>query len=196
MARTGPIGPRVSAVRPDIGARKANFVHSVREMLSETLAVMPAATQAAWKALTRGLALPSASPNSSTAKLPICLMTPGSAMCAAMRAAPSTTLPGPTIRPMRAPLSTPFWKVKMVAPPAASARSDSAALSVSRIFTAKMTASAAAISRASATTLTGLRCRLPSSLSSRRPPLRIASSWAPRATNVTSLPAAARRAPK
>ena len=97
---------------------------------------------------------------------------------------------------MRTPLSTPFWKVNTVAPPAASARSNSAALSVSRIFTANSTASAAAISRASATTLTGSRCRLPSWLSSRKPLWRMASRWAPRATNVTSLPAAASRAPK
>ena len=71
-----------------------------------------------------------------------------------------------------------------------------AALSVSRIFTAKMTASAAETSPASAATLTGLRCSLPISLFRRRPELRIASRCAPRARKVTSLPAAARRAPK
>src|SRR5262245_42249666 len=57
-------------------------------------------------------------------------------------------------------------------------------------------ASAVATSCALATTCTGLRCRLPSSLSSRRPLRRIASRCRPRATNVTSLPAVASRAPK
>ena len=57
---------------------------------------------------------------------------------------------------MRSALSTPFWKVKTVAPLATSGCRLRAALSVSPIFTAKMMASAAAISPASATTCTGI----------------------------------------
>src|SRR5262245_38544505 len=59
-----------------------------------------------------------------------------------------------------------------------------------------MTASAAVTALAEATTLTGARLRAPISLSSRKSGRRIASRWAPRATKVTSLPLAARRAPK
>src|SRR5215468_1696634 len=84
----------------------------------------------------------------------------------------------------------------MVAPLATNASKLRAASSVSPILTANMMASAAAMSRASATTSTGLRCRLPSSLSRRKPLRRIASRCRPRATNVTWLPAAAKRAPK
>src|SRR5262249_3508111 len=84
----------------------------------------------------------------------------------------------------------------MVAPLATKGCKLRAAPSVSPILTANRMTSAAAMSRGSATTTTGLRLRLPSSLSRRRPLRRITSRWGPRATNVTSLPAAAKRAPK
>ena len=41
------MGPRVSAVMPATGASMANLAQMVREMLSERVAVIPAATQAA-----------------------------------------------------------------------------------------------------------------------------------------------------
>ena len=108
---------------------------------------MPASLQALWKAAVRALGLPSLSANSILAKLPDCLITPGSMMCEAMRATPGTTLLAPTILPMRSALSTPFWNVNTVAPPATSAFRLSAAVSVSPSLTAKMMASAAGISR-------------------------------------------------
>ena len=105
---------------PDSGASMANFIHTSRPMFGGMTASMPARWQASRSASVRALGLPSASPNSRLQNLPVCLMTPGSAMCAPMRATPGTTLPAPTTLPTRSALSTPFWNVKTVAPLATS----------------------------------------------------------------------------
>src|SRR3954462_8856035 len=71
-----------------------------------------------------------------------------------------------------------------------------AALSTSPSFTANMTTSTGPISAGSSCTSGRGRCTLPAPLSTFSPFSRMARRWAPRAMKCTSLPAAARRAPK
>ena len=145
---------------PESGASMANFIHSSRPMLGADVGVDAGTLAGLEEGAVRALGLPSASANSSAANLPICLMTPGSAMWAAMRATPGTTAAWPddaadALGALHAVLEREDGRAL------GHQRSRlSAALSVSRILTAKMMASAAGISRASATTLTGFEVQL------------------------------------
>jgi hypothetical protein len=68
---------RMLAVLAAMGTRNANFSQIARLMSAGISASMPAATQAASSASTRGLRRLSNSPKISFAIVPVCAMTPG-----------------------------------------------------------------------------------------------------------------------
>ncbi len=158
VARIGPIGPRVSEVIPASGASMANFIQISRWMFGERVASMPAAlarrVEGARARALRAVAFGKLQLGKTADLLDDAGLERYASQCA-RRPAPRSRLPrsGPT----RSALSTPFWKVNTAAPLAIRCLMVSAAASVSPILTAKMMASAAAISRASPTTLHGLQ---------------------------------------
>ena len=102
---------------------------------------------------------------------------------------------GPTMLPTRAALSTPFWNVKTVAPFAGDPQALRGAFRVAHLHREDDRIGRRHLARIG-DSVDRLQMQRPMSLSSRRPSGRIASRCAPRAMNVTSLPDAARRAPK
>lgn len=91
---------------------------------------------------------------------------------------------------------TPFCRDSTGAPCAAEVRSSSATASVSHSFTATRTRSVGPSSEMLATTESGEVRSSPRGLWTTSPDRRMAARCPPRATKVTSFPAAANRAPK
>jgi hypothetical protein len=107
IARTTPRGCRQTLVIPETprGTRTSPIA---RRMSADSSASMPAPWQAAssFSATLRCEAI--TGPKRRRAIVPVCAMTPGSAIVAAMYAAPPITPAAPTTAPIRSMLSTPF----------------------------------------------------------------------------------------
>ena len=191
-----PIGCRVAPVTPEKAARNANFSHITRRMSAASSASMPALVQAARKACATSPCSRSTGPKRRRAICPVCRITPGSAIVAAMYAAPPMTCAAPTIEPTRSMLSTPFWKGMTTPPPASSGRIAAAAISVSQSLTANRTTSNAPSDSGSSLATAFATWMSPAALFTTSPRSRIAARCRPRATNATSCPACASFAPK
>ena len=161
-------------------------------MSSLTTVSTPAERNASAAAWRRGVRDPSSSPSVTRCSLPVCAITPGSAITAPMCVTPPRTRSRPSAPASTSSLSTPFCSDTTAARGTrATAR---AASSVSQSFTAITARSAGPACAGSSSTRT-LTCASPRSLRIRRPFLRMASACAPRATKATSWPACCNRAP-
>jgi hypothetical protein len=84
FARIGPIGWRIAQVAPLSPTRNTNFSHVARSMSSLSATPMAAARQAAANASSRAVAGAPSSPRTSRCIVPVCRITPGRSMTAAM----------------------------------------------------------------------------------------------------------------
>ena len=132
----------------------------------------------------------------SFARVPVWAITPGLAITTLICAVPPITASRPRIRPSTSSLSIPFWNDTTAVPGRTSGFTAVAAASVSHSFTPISTRSAGSSVDGSSVAVILVRFRSPRALRTTSPLARMAPRCAPRATNATSLPTAASRAPK
>ena len=109
-ARTSPTGLRVRAVSPESAVRKTNFSQVTRRMSSLRTASRFAPFRAATTACSRAEVPPASSPSVIRCSLPVCAMTPGSAITAPMWVTPPTMCSRPRAPASTSSLSTPFCR--------------------------------------------------------------------------------------
>src|SRR5262245_7471674 len=128
-------------------------------------------------------------------KVPVCRMTPGSAIVALICATPPSTASLPRIGSKRSLASMPFWSGMTAVFGPTIGRMAAPAVSTSHSLTQNSTKSTGPMLPAWSVAWIGLRCRSPRGDTSVRPRWRSAARWAPRARKVTSPPALAKAAP-
>jgi hypothetical protein len=136
------------------------------------------------------------SPNSTRGTAPACRTCPGPATKLMILQRPPSTRSSPITFAISSDDSTPFSSgtTKVSGPRSGAIRP--AASGTCQALTATSTTSTGPCSAGSSATRTGWTTKSPAMLSTRSPSRRMASRWAPRATNATSCPAWARRPPK
>ena len=110
---------------------------------------MPAARQASANASARRPLRRQNAPTRSRAIVPVCAMTPGSPIVAAMYATPPSTCAAPSTRRSAPALPTPFWNGIADAAPATSGAICAAAVSTSHSLTQNITTSTGAMAAGS-----------------------------------------------